>query len=483
MAVAEPSVLVWFRQNLRVGDNRALGAALASGRPVVCAFVFDPALGGAWAVGGAARWFLHSSLAALDNALRARGNRLVIRQGSWRQEVPRLVAETGAAEVHADRVYAPWERGEDKAVAAALGVPITGHLDLLLHEPWAIRTQAGGPYGVFTPFSRAVFAADDLPPPITAPARIGAMATTVDSLPLEALKLLPTRPDWAGGLRETWHPGEDGAAARLKGFLDRALDGYEGARNLPGEAGTSMLSPHLHAGDISARTVWHAARAAMKPRGAAHDSGITYLKELIWREFSHHLLWHRPEMPDAPLKDQFAKFPWRDDSSGLRAWQQGRTGYPIVDAGMRQLWHTGWMHNRVRMITASFLVKHLLLPWQAGEAWFWDTLVDADAASNSASWQWVAGCGADAAPYFRIFNPVLQGEKFDADGAYVRRWVPELARLPAKYIHRPWEAPALLLAEAGVRLGHDYPAPIVDHAAARARALKALAAVSREKAA
>jgi deoxyribodipyrimidine photo-lyase len=474
--------LLWFRQNLRLSDNATLAAALASGRSVVCAFVFDPALGGDWAVGGAARWFLHGSLAALDDALRARGNRLVVRQGSWREEVPRLVAETGAAEVHADHVYAPWERAEDKAVAAALGVPITGHLDLLLAEPWAMRTKAGGPYGVYTPFSRAMVDGIDPPPPIAAPVRIPAVKA-VDSLPLDALKLLPTRPDWAGGLRATWQPGEAGAAGRLRQFLARALDGYDGARNLPGAPGTSMLSPHLHAGDISVRAVWHEARAAMQPKGAAHDSGITFLKELIWREFSHHLLWHRPEMPDAPLKAQFEDFPWRDDPRGLAAWQRGRTGYPIVDAGMRQLWHTGWMHNRVRMITASFLVKHLLLPWQQGEAWFWDTLADADAASNSASWQWVAGCGADAAPYFRIFNPVLQGEKFDPDGAYVRAWVPELARLPTQYIHRPWQAPALLLADVGVRLGRDYPAPIVDHAEARARALRALAAISKDKAA
>jgi deoxyribodipyrimidine photo-lyase len=481
MAQADATVLVWLRQTLRLSDNHTLAAALATGRPVVVAHILDPTLGGPWAIGGAARWWLHHSLAALDADLRTRGAALVLRAGPWARELPRLVADTGAAEVHADRVYAPWEREADAAVKTALDVPISGHLDLLLHEPWAIRTQAGGPYGVYTPFSRAVFGTDDPPPLIPAPARIDSV--TAESLPLDALKLLPRKPDWAGGLRETWQPGEGGAAARLKSFLARALDTYDAQRNLPGEDGTSQLSPHLHHGDISARAVWHAARAAAKPRGAAHDSFVTFLKELIWREFSHHLLWHRPEMPDAPLKDQFEKFPWRDDAAQLAAWQRGRTGYPIVDAGMRQLWHTGWMHNRVRMISASFLIKHLLLPWQAGEAWFWDTLVDADAASNSASWQWVAGCGADAAPYFRIFNPVLQGEKFDPDGTYVRRWVPELAGLPAKFIHRPWEAPALLLAEAGVTLGRSYPAPIVDHAAARARALKALAAVSKDKAA
>ena len=486
MAQADAPALLWFRQDLRLADNPALDAALASGRPVVAAFVFDPALGGQWAMGAAARWWLHHSLAGLDQRLRAAGNRLVLRRGAWAEALPALVRETGAAEVHAGRLYAPWERTADAAVAerlAAAGVPITGQTSLLLHEPWAIRTQQGGPYGVYSPFSRAAFAAGPPLPPSPAPQRIPAPALHVRSEPLQGWHLLPAAPDWAGGLRETWQPGEDGAAARLATFIDGALDRYGEARNLPGIASSSKLSPHLRFGELSPRQVWHAVSEAMQPKGRAHDSAVTFLKELLWREFSYHLLWHRPEMPDAPLRDAFAGFPWRADRALLRAWQQGRTGYPIVDAGMRELWHTGWMHNRVRMVTASFLVKHLLQPWQAGEAWFWDTLVDADAASNSASWQWVAGCGADAAPYFRIFNPTTQGEKFDADGAYVRRFVPELARLPDAFIHRPWEAPAPVLQEAGVRLGETYPAPLVDHAQARARALAALAHISAEKAA
>jgi deoxyribodipyrimidine photo-lyase len=478
--------LLWFRQDLRLADNPALDAAIAFGRPVVATFVFDPQLGGPWAMGGAARWWLHHTLASLARALEQRGNRLILRRGRWDDVVPALVREAGAAEVHAGRLYAPWEREADEVVAkrlTALGVPITGQTSLLLHEPWAIRTQQGGPYGVYSPFSRAVFAAGEPPHPSPAPARIPAMPTYPGSDELSDWRLLPTSPDWAGGLRETWQPGEDGAAARLKTFIANALDRYGDARNLPGIDSSSKLSPHLRFGEISPRQVWHAVSAAMKPKGRAHDSAITFLKEVIWREFSYHLLWHRPEMPDEPLKQAFADFPWRENATHLRAWQQGRTGYPIVDAGMRELWHTGWMHNRVRMIAASFLIKHLLQPWQTGEAWFWDTLVDADAASNSASWQWVAGCGADAAPYFRIFNPILQGEKFDADGAYVRRWVPELALLPDQFIHRPWEAPALVLKEAGITLGRTYPMPIVDHNEARARALAALATISGEKAA
>jgi deoxyribodipyrimidine photo-lyase len=283
---------------------------------------------------------------------------------------------------------------------------------------------------------------------------------------------VPKEPDWAAGFGALWQPGEAGAAARLARFVATAIQGYAEGRNLPATEGSSGLSPHLRWGEVSPRQVWHAARAA----GAG--AGIeTWLKEILWREFSYHLLWHRQELPDQPLRTEFAAFPWRQDAALLAAWQRGRTGFPIVDAGMRQLWRTGWMHNRVRMVAASVLVKHLLQPWQAGAAWFWDTLVDADLASNSASWQWVAGCGTDAAPYFRVFNPVLQGEKFDPEGAYVRRWVPELAKLPAAFIHKPWEAPDLLLAGAGLRLGRDYPRPVVAPAEGRERALAAFAAL------
>jgi deoxyribodipyrimidine photo-lyase len=474
-------VIWWVRQDLRVTDNAALAAALASGAPVLPVFVLDDEAAGRWAPGGASRWWLHHSLAALAAELATRGAPLVLRRGDSRRILPALAEETGARTVFAGRLYEPWARARDKAVAKALsdlGVEIKGERTALLFEPWEIETKSGGPYGVYTPFSRACFAAPAPDRPLPAPKRIPGPDKPPASDRLEDWSLLPTTPDWASGLRETWQPGEAGAATRLDRFLRDALARYDDLRNRPDLSGTSRLSPHLHWGEISPAAVWHAASAAGAARGAAVE---TFLKELLWREFSHHLLWHRPEMPEEPLKPAFSAFPWRNDPAALRAWQRGRTGYPIVDAGMRELWHTGWMHNRVRMITASFLVKHLLLPWQEGEAWFWDTLVDADLAANSASWQWVAGSGADAAPYFRIFNPVLQGEKFDPEGAYVRRWVPELARLPAAVIHRPWEASPLVLREAGVALGRTYPAPIVEHGAARARALAALAEISAEK--
>lgn len=474
-------VIWWVRQDLRLGDNAALAAAAATGAPVLPVFVFDDASAGAWAPGGASRWWLHHSLVALADALRSRGLPLVLRRGDSRQLIPAIVEEVGAQAVFAGRMYEPWARERDKAVAAALaarGVRIEGARTALLFEPWDIRTRTGGSYGVYTPFSRACFNAAPPPQPKPAPARLIPPNHVPASDRLEAWRLLPTKPDWAGGLQTTWRPGEAGAAARLERFLREALPRYDTLRNRPDVPGTSGLSPYLHWGEISPSEVWHSALAA----GAAHAVPTeSFLKELIWREFSYHLLWHRPEMPHVPLKPIFSRFPWRNDPVALKAWQRGRTGYPIVDAGMRELWHTGWMHNRVRMITASFLIKHLLIPWQEGEAWFWDTLVDADLAANSASWQWVAGCGADAAPYFRIFNPVLQGEKFDPQGAYVRRWVPELARLPAALIHRPWEASPLVLAEAGVVLGRTYPLPIVEHAEARARALAALEAISAEK--
>ena len=298
-------------------------------------------------------------------------------------------------------------------------------------------------------------------------------------MPLVNLQLEPTI-DWAGGMRSTWGPGEDGAQYELQRFLDTAVTGYSEHRDRPDEVQTSRLSPYLHFGEISPRQVWHAVRKHAGKHPAIQRGAEAYLRQLGWREFAHHLLFHFPHTVDQSLRAEFADFPWRDNSVDLKAWQRGRTGYPLVDAGMRELWATGWMHNRVRMVAASFLVKHLLLPWQAGDRWFWDTLVDADLANNTLGWQWVAGCGADAAPYFRIFNPVSQGEKFDPNGNYVRRWVPELSRLPAEWIHKPWEAPTNVLAEAGVKLGMTYPEPIVDHHTARIRALAALAKLKKE---
>lgn len=464
------TTILWFRQDLRLADNPALHAALQAG-PVLPVYVLDDAAAGAWAHGGAQRWWLHHSLAALAADLAARGAPLLLLRGSALELLPRLAEATQADAIHAGRLYEPWARKRDEAVHLALagaGRRLVLYTSSLLHEPHRLRTGQDKPYSVYTPFSRAVFALGEPAPPVPAPARIPAAPVqpglAQPGLALEALGLLPCL-DWWKEFPRHWQPGEAGAARRLADFGPDALRAYPDRRNIPGEASTSGLSPHLRFGEVSPRQVWHAARAM----GATGEH--TFLKEVLWREFSYHLLWHRPEMPEAPLQPRFAEFPWQPEARLLAAWQQGRTGYPIVDAGMRQLWRTGWMHNRVRMVVASFLVKHMLQPWQAGEAWFWDTLVDGDLAANAASWQWVAGCGADAAPYFRVFNPVLQGEKFDPAGAYVRRWVPEVSALPDAMIHKPWTAP---------RPPGGYPAPIVEHGRGRERALAAYAALREE---
>jgi deoxyribodipyrimidine photo-lyase len=454
------AALLWLRRELRLADNAALAAALASGRPVLPVFILDETTPGPWAEGGAARWWLHHSLAALAADLAARGAKLVLRRGRIADVLPELVRETGAVCVHAGQPIEPWARaalaGLAPSFGASLGATLHLHRTTTLFDPEAIRTGAGRPYGVFTPFASACLVRGAPPAPRPAPAHIPAPAPPRSDA-LEDWRLLPTRPDWAGGLRRAWQPGEAGARARLRRFVTAGLDAYDRTRDRPDIDGSARLSPALHWGEISAAEAWHA--AAGDGPGA-----VAWRRELLWREFSAHLLRHHETLPEAPLRPEFARMPWRHDPAALAAWQRGRTGVPIVDAGMRQLWQTGWMHNRVRMIVASFLVKHLLLPWQAGAAWFWDTLVDADLASNSAQWQWVAGSGADAAPYFRIINPVLQGEKFDPDGAYVRAFVPELAHLPAAQIHKPWQA--------GGAAG--YPPPLIDLAAGRARALAAL---------
>jgi deoxyribodipyrimidine photo-lyase len=481
-ATTAPPVLVWFRQDLRLADQRALAAAVATGAPVIPVYVLDDAAAGASAPGGASRWWLDKSLMALDGSLRAIGSRLILRRGDTVACLAGLVAETGATAVLTQAAVEPWASALERRVHDALGASgvAVKRLDgALLKRADALRTKAGEPFKVYTPFWRALTAAEPPAAPVPAPTALRPPATWPASDMLADWGLHPTRPDWSGGLAAVWRPGEAEATARLDAFLAAALADYDGERNRPDKPGTSRLSPHLHHGEIGVATCWHRAKAAaatLAARGVRADQGLeTFLKELVWRDFAAHLLVHWPTLPEAPFKREFARFPWARDATKLRAWQRGRTGYPIVDAGMRELTTTGWMHNRVRMITASFLVKHLLVPWQDGAAWFWDTLVDADLASNSASWQWVAGCGADAAPYFRIFNPVKQGETYDPDGAYVRRHVPELARMPAAYIHAPWTAPPLVLAGAGVTLGRTYPHPIVDHAAARDAALAALA--------
>ncbi len=470
------ATLLWFRHDLRLADHPALAAALTAGGKVLPVFVLDDAAAGAWRHGAASRWWLKRSLAALGADLAARGAKLLLAKGRAETILPALAAAIGATTVHAGRALDPWAREQSRRVHEALhdaGRKLVLHTTVTLREPHGFAAGTGRPYQVYTPFAKAMFAAGEPDPPLPAPAAIPGAEPPAGGESLDALGLYPVpgEPDWAAGFADHWQPGEAGAGARLARFAAGALAGYDAARNLPGTPGTSGLSPHLRFGEISVRQCWHAARQG---KGAGVE---TWLKELLWREFSYHLLWHRPELPERNLRREFDAFPWRADAAILAAWQRGRTGYPIVDAGMRQLWRTGWMHNRVRMIVGSLLVKHLLQPWQDGEAWFRDTLVDHDLASNSASWQWVAGCGTDAAPYFRVFNPVLQGEKFDAAGDYVRRWVPELAKLPAAFLHKPWEAPPELLRAAGVTLGVGYPRPLVDPAEGRARALAAFAAL------
>ncbi len=472
MASLEP-VILWFRRDLRLADNPALAAALASGRPLLPLYVLDDAAAGSWRPGAVSRWWLHHSLARLDEALQARGARLILRRGPAGAAIERLLAETGAGEIHWSRLYEPWAIHRDARIKDTMkrrGIAAHSHNAALIAEPWELATGAGQPYKVFTPFWRALRGRPVQPATHGTPTHIPMPAVPPVSDRLDDWALLPQF-GWTGGLDDAWTPGEDGARRRLDAFLDESLSGYRAGRDRPDLAGTSRLSPHLHWGEIGPRQVWQALamRAAAEP--ALADAAEGFLRQLGWREFSHHLLFHWPELPEAPWRAEFGAFAWRDDPAGLEAWRRGRTGYPIVDAGMRELWATGWMHNRVRMIAASFLVKDLLLPWQSGEAWFWDTLVDADLAQNAASWQWVAGSGADAAPYFRVFNPVTQGEKFDPRGAYVRRWVPELAALPDRWVHRPWTAPPDALADAGVSLGTRYPFPCVDHGLARVRAL------------
>jgi deoxyribodipyrimidine photo-lyase len=476
--------IVWLRQDLRLADNPALDFAARNGDPVIPLFILDDEDREPWQPGAASRWWLHHSLAALEDALRRIGSRLILRRGSAESVLDRLIAETGAHRVAWNRCYEPFAIARDTRIKAALperGVEAASFNGLLLFEPWSVLTNGGDPYRVYTPFWKACAARrESIEAPLPAPGSLTVPSAWPDSDALQDWQLLPTEPDWAGGLRETWRPGEAGAYERLDAFLEKRLSKYADRRNRPDLDGTSSLSPHLHWGEIGPRQIWTAVQARLDD-GALQGKdkqAETFLKELVWREFSYNLLYHYPHLPDRPLNERYEDFPYRDpDEALLKAWRRGRTGYPIVDAGMRQLWHVGWMHNRVRMIVASFLIKDLLLPWWYGEAWFWDTLVDADLANNSASWQWVAGCGADAAPYFRIFNPVLQGEKFDPQGDYVRRWVPELKDLDRSHIHKPWQAPAETLERAGVTLGETYPHRLVDHHEARRHALAAFETV------
>ncbi len=469
--------VVWFRLDLRLADNPALDAAVKRKGPIVPVFIWDPAAEHPWAPGGASNWWLFRSLQSLATSLERRGVPLLILRGASLECLQRVIQATGAGAVVWNRRYEPAIRARDSQIKDALkagGIHAESFNGALLNEPWTIANQQGRPFQVFTPYWRHCMLKTDPPPPIPAPASLPACRHGIESLPLESLGLTPRIP-WDTGFRTAWDPGEQGAARLLDRFAEAPFDQYREQRDRPDLSGTSRLSPHLHFGEITPRQIWHALRARMEPARNPAWKASQYITEIGWREFSHHLLFHFPHTPLEPLRPAWAAFPWRTDPVQLRAWQRGRTGYPIVDAGMRELWSTGWMHNRVRMIVASFLVKDLVVSWQEGAKWFWDTLVDADLAQNTMGWQWSGGCGADAAPYFRIFNPVSQGEKFDPEGRYVRRWVPELTALPDTVIHQPWTASPGILRTAGVTLGVHYPHPIVDHAKARILALNAFA--------
>lgn len=467
----ESPIIVWFRQDLRLSDQPALAAALADGRPVLPLFVWESESEEDWRPGGASQWWLHHALTDLAAQLKEKGLQLILRCGSPRETLRALCDECGAEAVYWNRRYEPAAIAADAALKEQLkddGWEVKSFNAALLFEPWTVSTQSGGPYKVYTPFSRAVLGRS-LPEPVEVSWKgVKGPQGGLKSLEVDDLKLLP-KLAWADEFPDAWDPTRKGAEKRLETFLhEGGVRDYATARDEPAVDGTSRLSPYLHWGQIGPREV-----AAALGKVAQSKGQETFLRELIWREFGYHVLYHFPETPTKPLQPYFKHFPWRNDAKALEAWQKGQTGYPIIDAGMRQLWRTGWMHNRVRMIVGSLLVKHLLIRWEEGARWFWDTLVDADLASNTLGWQWIGGCGADAAPYFRIFNPMTQGSKFDPDGAYVRRWVPELAKLPDKYIHTPWEAPPHVLEHAGVELGETYPEPIIEHKAGRERALEA----------
>jgi deoxyribodipyrimidine photo-lyase len=478
--MSKTTTLVWFRRDLRLADNPALVAAVAESDHIVPVFIHAPDEETPWTPGAASRWWLHHSLHALDADLRARGAALVVRHGPTLAALLQLATETGATRVVWNRLYDPATVARDTQIKAALrerDLDCESYNAGLLHEPWEIRTGQDGPYRVFTPFWRACMQKlDTQPAPVAAPKRLRAPAARFDGVPIDVLGLQP-RIAWDAQFSAHWTPGEAGAHRRLADFCDEWIGRYGESRNRPDQPGSSRLSPHLHFGEVSPRQCLVAARNAVVDQPAARASADAFVREIGWREFAYHLLHHYPHTTERPLDARFERFPWAENPALLEAWQRGRTGYPIVDAGMRELWTTGWMHNRVRMIVASLLTKNLRQPWLAGARWFWDTLVDADLAANTLGWQWTAGCGADAAPFFRIFNPVLQAERYDPGRVYLRRWVPELAALPDAWIHRPWQAPAHVLAAAGVALGQTYPHPVVDFPASRDAALGAYATI------
>lgn len=472
--MATQPTIVWIRRDLRLFDNPALYSAVQEKKPVIPLFIWAPSEEGIWSMGEAQQWWLHHSLNTFDLALRKNGSKLIIRQGPSIATLSAVIKETGAKKVVWNKAYEPLEAERDQKVVDFLhsnGIETTQREAQLLHDPTQVRTGKGTPYKVYTPFWRTIQRTLEVPPPLGNPtfSEDVTHGLPIHSLQVDDLGLLP-KINWTSEFKEYWTPGEQTALERLHSFLDQRILEYHPKRDIPSIEGTSRLSPHLHFGEISPRTIWHEITKAPSSVNLDEDK-IPYLRQLIWREFAYHLMYHFPHTSERNLRVTFDKFPWSSNAENLLSWQKGQTGYPIVDAGMRQLWRTGWMHNRVRMIVASFLTKHLLVHWLEGAKWFWNTLLDANLPNNTMGWQWAAGSGADAQPFFRIFNPMNQGRKFDPSGQYVKKWVPELEHVPASHIHEPWLMDTHLQRKINVRIGTHYPAPVVDHKEARAHAL------------
>ncbi len=466
------TAIVWFRQDLRLADNPSLVEAVSQHQQIIPLYIHSYTDAGEWTHSGASLWWLHHSLTSLTESLQGLGSDLLIQQGEAQEVLAKLVSAEQVIAIYWNRQYEPWAIHRDKQLKESFseqGLEVKSFNAALINEPWTVSTKTETPYRVFTPYWKNCLAAGIDRPLLSQPKQLPALPKGLAGESIESLGLLDPI-NWHASFDDYWAPGEEGAHAALADFLEGTVNDYDTGRDVPGVTGTSRLSAHLHFGEISPRQVV----AAVRREQRSEDDANRYVSEIGWREFAHHLLFHYPHTVDQPLNAKFEHFPWRQDyDDDLSRWQQGQTGIPLVDAGMRELWHTGWMHNRVRMVVASFLIKNLQVHWLEGARWFWDTLVDADLASNTMGWQWCAGSGADAAPYFRIFNPVTQGERFDGAGDYVRKWVPELAHMPKKFLHKPSLAPVEVLLEAGVVMDENYPSPMVDLKESRQRALDA----------